>query len=114
MRHDVNKVCACCIAFKQAKSRLQPHGLYSPLHVSNGPWIDISMDFVLGLPRTRKGCDSIFVVVDRFSKIAHFTPCHKTNDAKHIANLFFREVIQLHGLPKSIVSDRDVKFLSHF
>ena len=64
MRHDVNKVCARCIACIQAKSRLQQHCLYSTLPVPNGLWIDISMDFFLVLPRTRKGCDSIFVVVD--------------------------------------------------
>jgi hypothetical protein len=82
--------------------------------VPTEPWVDISLDFVLGLPRSKKGRDSIFVVVDRFSKMVHFIACHKIDDASHITDFCFSKIVCLYGIPKSIVSNRDVKFLSYF
>jgi hypothetical protein len=114
MRTDVIKFMNRCRIYQHAKGKRQNIGLYQPLPIPERPWDTISMDFVLGLLRTQRGCDSIFVVVDRFSKMAHFIPCQKTGDATHVVNMFFKEVVRLHSLPKSIVSDRDTKFVHHF
>ena len=72
------------------------------------------MDFVLKLSKTVRKHDFIFMVVDHFSKMTHFLPCNKTSDASKIAQIYFDGVVKLHSLLKTIVSDRDVKFMSYF
>jgi hypothetical protein len=113
-RRNMERYVSRCTTCNKAKSRLNPHGLYMPFPVPSVPWEDISIDFILRLPRTKRGRDSIFMVADPFSKMAHFIPCHKSDNASHVANLFFTEIVHLHGVPNAIVLDRDAKFLSQF
>ena len=84
LKHDVGNIvaqCRVCAFPKQVKKNV---GLYTPLPVPTRPWDDVSMDFVLGLPRTVHHHDSIMVVVDFFSKMAHFVPCSKNSDATRV------------------------------
>lgn len=99
---------------QKAKGTTTNAGLYQPLPIPSRPWESVSMDFVMGFTRTQKGFDSVFVVVDRFSKMAHFLTCKRTSDATYVSKIFFNEVVRMHGLPLNIMSDKGVKFVGKF
>nr|GEX45596.1 hypothetical protein [Tanacetum cinerariifolium] len=102
-----------CLPCHRAKSQLSPYGLYMPLPVPNAPWEYVNLDFIVGLPRTQCQKDFIMVVVDRFSKMAHFIACHTTFDAVQVAALYLKEIIRLHGIPLSMteVTNRTLESL---
>ncbi|MCO5576936.1 hypothetical protein L7F22_030757 [Adiantum nelumboides] len=115
MQQDVIKYVKACHSCQIMKaSRQLPQGLLQPLPVPKERWESISMDFITTLPRTSKGNAQILVIVDRFSKMAHFIPCKKAASAPDIASLFVQHIFRIHGLPRSIISDRDPKFTGHF
>nr|GEZ64609.1 hypothetical protein [Tanacetum cinerariifolium] len=112
MERDVNRLLERCHTCHIAKTHSSNAGLYTPLSVPVGSWKDVSLDFVLGLPRTQRAKDSVMVVVDRFSKMAHFVPCSKTFDASQVARLYFVKIVKLHCVPKTLTSDRDTEVVN--
>jgi hypothetical protein len=114
MKQDVASYIKQCSICQHAKHSLQhPAGLLQPLPIPAGVWRDLSMDFIEGLQKS-EGHNVILVVVDRLTKFAHFIPVKHPYSAATIAQLFMDNVVKLHGLPNSIVSDRDTIFISHF
>jgi hypothetical protein len=115
IRRFVKRYVSTCDTCARAKApRHKPHGHLVSLPVPSRPWESISMDFIVGLPVSPSGSDAILVVVDRFSKMAHFSPTRTTADAPEIARLFLWNICRLHGFPSDIVSDRDKIFTSGF
>ena len=115
MKRDVGEYVSRCLTCQQVKAEFQrPSGLLQPLEIPNWKWEGISMDFVDGLPKSQRGNESIWVIVDRLTKSAHFIPVSVYRNADHLAKLYIREVVRLHGIPISIVSDRDSIFVSEF
>ena len=92
----------------------KPEGELQPLPVPAWKWEDVSMDFITGLPKTTKGFDSIWIIVDRLTKQAHFMPVKIVYSASTYADLYTKHIMKLHGVPKTIVSDRGTQFVSKF
>lgn len=106
-------VANCLVCQKMKYEAVSPAGILQPLPIPEQIWNDISMDFITCLPKS-KGFSVILVVVDRLSKYAHFMALKPPISARSVAEVFIREVVRLHGIPKSIVSDRDSMFVSSF
>ncbi|KAL0536372.1 hypothetical protein IC582_025319 [Cucumis melo] len=115
MKRDVADFVSRCLVCQQVKApRQHPAGLLQPLSVPGWKWESVSMDFITGLPKTLRGYTVIWVVVDRLTKSAHFVPGKSTYTASKWGQLYMTEIVRLHGVPVSIISDRDARFTSKF
>jgi hypothetical protein len=115
MKRDVAAHVALCDVCQRVKVEHQrPAGLLQPLKVPEWKWEEIGTDFIVGLPRTRDGYDSIWVIVDRLTKVAHFIPVKTTYTGARLAKLYISQIVCLHGVPKKIALDRGTQFMSQF
>ncbi|WVZ49811.1 hypothetical protein U9M48_001137 [Paspalum notatum var. saurae] len=115
MKRDIAEFVAKCDTCNRIKAeRQRPAGLLKPLEIPTWKWEKITMDFIIGLPRTPKGNDSIWVIVDRLTKSAHFIPVNTRFDTAKLAEIYVQNILRLHGAPLSIVSDRGPQFTAKF
>jgi hypothetical protein len=113
MKKEIVEYIARCMECQKVKvEHRHPIGLLQPLPIPEWKWEVVTMDFITGLPRTNKQHDSIMVVVDKLTKAAHFIPLKTTHKTTNVADIYMRKVARFHGIPKTIVSDRDPKFTS--
>jgi hypothetical protein len=114
MRKSIKDYVTTCDIYSRSKvPHHRPYGLLRPLSIPKKPWSSISMDFITNLSSS-KTFDSVFVVVDRLTKMAHFMPCNKTIIGEETARLFMDNIYKYHGLPDEIISDRGSQFISKF
>ena len=115
MKKDTLEYVKKCLTYQKVKSeKVKIPGKLQPLDIHKMKWECISMDFITGLPKTTGNFDSIFVVVDKLTKVAHLVPVKTTATAVDITHIFVKEIVKLHGIPARIVSNRDAKFTSRF
>jgi predicted aspartyl protease len=115
MQDEIKKYVSTCAECQRNKPlHLAPAGLLQPLPIPDKPWTDIGMDLITQLPRSKSGYDCIITFVDRFTKQIHCVPCNTTITAPKLVSIFLREVVRHHGMPKTIVSDRDPRFTGQF
>ena len=113
MKREIAEFVSKCLICQQIKIEHQkPAGLLQPLSIPEWKWQRITMDFVTGLPKTQRGHNTIWVIVDRMTKSAHFIATNNTYSLERYARLYVDEIVRLHGAPVSIVSDRDPRFTS--
>ncbi|MCO5546721.1 hypothetical protein L7F22_000157 [Adiantum nelumboides] len=115
LKKDVEEFVRSCLVCQKVKfDRHKAQGLLQPLHIPTRPWESIAMDFIFDLPRTQNVHDGIWTIIDRFSKQAHFIAVKNIVKPDHLARLFMAQIFRLHGMPETIVSDRDPRFTSLF
>jgi hypothetical protein len=115
MKIEIARHVARCDTCKRVKAiHMKTAGPLQSLPIPTWKWEDISMDFIVGLPRTTKGYDSIWVIIDRLTKIAHFLPIKTDHPVTVYAQLYIARILSLHGVPKTIVSDRGPQFVAKF
>jgi hypothetical protein len=115
MKREIAKyVSECDICQRVKASHLKTAGIIQPLSIPSWKWEDISMDFIVDLPNTSLRHDSIWVVVDRFTKAARFLPVHTMYNANKYAEIYLDQIICLYGIPKTIISDRGAQFIARF
>jgi hypothetical protein len=107
MKRGITEYVALCENCQRVKAERQwPVGLLQPLKITEWKWEEISMNFIMGLPKTQSGYDSIWVIVDHLSKVAHFIPVKTTYKGSKLAELYIARIVYLHGVTKKILSDR--------